>query len=260
MDLLLPILFLTGAGVLIAFVLTVADKALAVAVDETVANIVECLPGISCGACGFSGCGGYAEAVASGAAKPNLCKPGGADAAAKIGEILGISVDAAEKQVAFVACKGSIGIAADKYDYVGSPSCHAAVRYYGGAKQCAFGCAGFGDCTAVCPNNAITVVNGAAVVNTARCNGCGMCAKMCPQKIVFVRPLSAKTLVACSSTATGKDTRAACKTGCIACRQCEKKCPEKAVKIENNKAVIDHKLCKNCGVCVATCPTKAITA
>ena len=46
--------------------------------------------------------------------------------------------------------------------------------------------------------------------------------------------------------------------GCIGCRKCEKICKFDAVKVEDNKAVIDPQKCKNCGMCVRECPTGAI--
>lgn len=44
-------------------------------------------------------------------------------------------------------------------------------------------CAGFGDCIEVCPQHAITIKNGVAVVDQL-CDGCGQCISICPHKII----------------------------------------------------------------------------
>jgi [FeFe] hydrogenase (group B1/B3) len=46
--------------------------------------------------------------------------------------------------------------------------------------------------------------------------------------------------------------------GCLA-RPCMTNCPKGAIKIEHGKAVIDKKLCINCGKCQQVCPFTAIT-
>ncbi len=45
---------------------------------------------------------------------------------------------------------------------------------------------------------------------------------------------------------------------CIGCELCESVCPNNAIKMVNNKAVIDVDKCNNCGECVKVCPTKSI--
>lgn len=75
----LPILIFLGFGALSGILLLIASKVLAVKTDETEAKITEALPGANCGGCGYSGCAGYAAAVAHDGAPTNLCKPGGAD-------------------------------------------------------------------------------------------------------------------------------------------------------------------------------------
>jgi [FeFe] hydrogenase (group B1/B3) len=46
--------------------------------------------------------------------------------------------------------------------------------------------------------------------------------------------------------------------GCIA-RPCMMNCPKKAIRVINGKAIIDEKLCVNCGICQQSCPYHAIT-
>ena len=83
--------------------LSFASKFLAVPTDEKFEAVRAALPGANCGACGFSGCDGYAEAIAKGEAECNKCPVGGEKTAAELSEILGVEVTVT-KQVAFVAC------------------------------------------------------------------------------------------------------------------------------------------------------------
>ena len=75
-------------GLLAGVGLAIASVKLAVPRDEKAEAIQELLPGANCGACGFSGCSGYAAALAKGEAEPNLCAPGGIDCATAIAELL----------------------------------------------------------------------------------------------------------------------------------------------------------------------------
>jgi len=45
---------------------------------------------------------------------------------------------------------------------------------------------------------------------------------------------------------------------CIACEKCVNSCPVTAIKMINNKAVIDSKKCIGCATCIAVCPVSAI--
>ncbi|MEE0443719.1 MAG: RnfABCDGE type electron transport complex subunit B, partial [Acutalibacteraceae bacterium] len=78
----LAILIVSVIGLIAGLGLAVASIVMAVPVDKKAEAIRECLPGANCGACGFSGCDGYAAALSEGKTKEtNLCAPGGADAA-----------------------------------------------------------------------------------------------------------------------------------------------------------------------------------
>ena len=52
-------------GALLGLILSLAAQFLKVEVDERVARVTEMLPGYNCGACGFPGCAGLAEALIS---------------------------------------------------------------------------------------------------------------------------------------------------------------------------------------------------
>lgn len=254
----LPILFFLAVGAVIGLLLTAASKVFRVKTDETVSRISEALPGANCGGCGYSGCSGYAAAVAKGEAPPDLCRPGGAETAAKLGEIMGVSVGNVEPVKAFVRCNGNCDATHDKFTYIGTQSCTAIERFYNGKGECRYGCHGMGDCVRACDKGCISIKNGVAVVDPTDCIGCGKCVKACPNKLIVLIPESKRYMVRCSSEAPGKETRAVCKNGCIACGMCVKKCPEGAVVINNNHAETNISKCTGCGICAQVCPVKCI--
>ncbi len=225
--------------------------------NERLAAIRDALPGANCGACGYAGCDSYAEAVENGSAEPNLCAPGGADAAAKISEILGVEIELTPK-VARVNCNGCTENAETKYNYTGMSSCKAAVALGGGMKSCDFGCLGLGDCVNVCEFGAISVENGVAKVDVNLCTGCGLCSKTCPKQVISIVPLKKAAVVPCNNTQKGGIARKNCKTACIGCSACVRACEFGAVKVENFLASIDGEKCTACGKCVAACPQKII--
>ena len=53
---LVPVLIVTGTGLIAGLLLSVASKFFAVKVDERVTQLREQLPGANCGACGCAGC------------------------------------------------------------------------------------------------------------------------------------------------------------------------------------------------------------
>lgn len=68
---------LAGMGLIFGLGLAIAAKFLYVKPDTRVEDITAILPNINCGACGFPGCAGYAEAIVEQKADSlSLCKPG----------------------------------------------------------------------------------------------------------------------------------------------------------------------------------------
>lgn len=258
MNILIPILLFTLLGLLAGILLTVASRFFAVETDPRQERITEALPGANCGGCGFAGCADYAEAVAQGKAEPNLCRPGGAETAHKIGAILGKEVQTAAPMVMTVHCNGDCNVSRPFFNFTGIQTCAAAKAFYSGDGLCRYGCLGLGDCAAVCDDNAICIVNGLAHIHSTRCIACGKCAAVCPNGLLSLRPANNPVTVSCSSCNNGKDTKTACDNGCIGCRMCVKSCPNGAITVTNFHAVIDYEKCTGCGTCTKVCPTKAV--
>ena len=63
MNILIPIGILFGIAILCAVMLTVSNAFFGIKEDEKTVAIRDCLPGANCGACGYSGCDGYAKAL-----------------------------------------------------------------------------------------------------------------------------------------------------------------------------------------------------
>ncbi|MBQ8974370.1 MAG: RnfABCDGE type electron transport complex subunit B [Oscillospiraceae bacterium] len=255
----LAVVSVTVIGLICAVVLSIASKVMAVPVNEEFTKIRECLPGANCGACGFAGCDGYAEALASGEEPAvNKCVPGSDGVAAQIAEILGVEAADVIEQVAVIHCRGDCDVTDKRMDYQGVKSCAAAKLFFGGNGKCAYGCLGFGDCASVCPNDAIYYEKGIARVDTRKCVGCGMCAKKCPNSLITIEDDTIKTMVTCSNQDKGAVTRSVCSHGCIGCHKCEKVCPADAITIENFLSKIDYSKCQHCGQCAEVCPTGCI--
>ena len=258
-SIILATIAVTTIGIICAVILSIASKIMHVPVDERVERIREALPGANCGACGFAGCEGYAEAlIEQDGTATNLCIPGSKTVSRAISSVLGVEFADVIEQVAVIKCGGVIGGTERCVDYEGIDTCLAAKQLYGGERTCLYGCLGHGDCAVICPNDAICIENGIAHVDTRRCIGCGMCAKVCPKGIIAVVADSVETVVWCSSCDKGSDTRAACSAGCIGCKRCEKECPSQAIEVKNNLAVIDYEKCTHCDRCAEVCVTHCI--
>lgn len=245
-------------GVLAGVLLGVASEKFKVDVNETEIKVRELLPGNNCGGCGYPGCDGLAAAIANGEAKPNGCPVGGEEVAKKIAEIVGGDTESV-KLIAHVKCAGDCNKAKDVYEYVGPKDCKLAANAPGGGpKGCSFGCLGYGSCKKACQFDAISIVDGIAVIDADKCKSCGMCVLECPRNIIEMVPYDAKAIVDCNSKDFGKDVKAVCSTGCIGCGICQKNCPEGAITVENHLASVDYSKCTGCGTCKEKCPVKII--
>lgn len=260
MNILIPILILAAIGLIAGLGLAIASKILSVPVNEKEQQIRDALPGANCGACGFSGCDGYAKALADGTAESTaLCSPGGAETAKNIAAILGVAGDSVVRRTALVRCRGCHENTGDKMAYSGVQTCRTANQLYGGPGACAYGCIGLGDCVNVCEYGALHIREGVATVDPALCTACGKCVRACPKDLITLFPAAeVKATVLCSSKAKGAQTRKDCKAGCIGCKKCEKVCEFGAVEVSANLAHIDPEKCTACGKCVENCPQHCI--
>lgn len=85
-------------------------------------------------------------------------------------------------------------------------------------------------CVAVCPKNAISVVNGETVIDQEKCIRCGKCKKACPYDAIAHKE-----------------------------RPCSKACGVKAITTDTlGRAQIDNEKCVGCGQCMVSCPFGAI--
>jgi len=255
---LVPTLIIGGLGALCGIILAVASVIMAVPVNERVEAIKGALPGANCGACGFPGCDGFANAVAAGNAPVNGCPPGGKDLAVALGAIMGVEAGNMARQTAVVHCNGCSDNTSEKMNYIGAASCIYAAQLYGGQSACSYACLGLESCLKACAYNAIRMVKGVAVIDPDLCVGCKLCIAACPKAIIAMGPAEDVAVVACSNRDKGAVVRKLCSVGCIGCGLCVKACSEEAIVVENFLARIDYSKCTGCQACVAKCPQKTI--
>jgi Na+-translocating ferredoxin:NAD+ oxidoreductase RNF subunit RnfB len=257
------LLVLTCLGLVFGFVLAYANKKFAIEVNPLIHIVEDVLPKGQCGACGYAGCMAYAEAVVlNPEVPPNLCIPG-KDAVAKVvADLTGKAAAPMEPRIAQVKCAGSRKKSAKAYQYQGVQDCTAANLMFGGPKSCKYGCLGLGTCVRACPFDAMTMsAEGLPLIDPEKCTACGKCVSACPKQVIELMPIDAHVRVNCKSKDKGPVAKKACSVACIGCSLCMRQCPHGAIKMENNLAVVDPKICQEkCSdaVCLAKCPTKAI--
>jgi RnfABCDGE-type electron transport complex B subunit len=246
-------------GLVFGVGLAVASKKLAVKTDPRLEKIHGLLPGANCGACGGAGCFGFAEALLSGKASIDACRVSEEKVREQIAGLLGKKVEKKVKRVAVLQCHGGSKRVKDKFIYTGIPDCVAANLVMAGPKECVYGCIGLGTCARICPFGAISMSEeNLPVIDENKCTACGKCVAICPKELFSLVPTGKTYAVRCKSQDSGKKVISACSVGCIACHKCEKACPVGAIKVVDNLAVIDYKICDNRGECFRVCPTKTI--
>lgn len=260
MHILFPILILGAIGLIAGLGLAIASKVMAVPVNEKESAVRGQLPGANCGACGFSGCDGYAKALADGTCTDTaLCAPGGQAVASAVSGVLGVEAGEAIPKTAMVLCQGCTENTDTRMIYSGVKSCRMASQLFGGPGACVYGCIGFGDCVSACEYGALGVYNGVAKINASLCRACGKCVSACPKGLIELTPFGKPAaFVLCKNKDKGAATRKACTAGCIGCKKCEKLCEVNAVTVSHNVAVIDYTRCTACGKCAEGCPQHSI--
>ena len=248
-----------GVSLVIGLLLGLAGRLFHVEVDERELAVRDALPGNNCGGCGFAGCDGLAKAIAEGKAAATACPVGGTETAAQIAAIMGVEAGATDRKVAFVRCKGTCDVTHNQGNYVGIRDCRSAVLAGLNIPECGYGCLGLGSCATVCPQDAIRVVDGVAMVNRKKCVGCGLCVKACPKGLIELVPESKRVIVQCSNKDRGPMVKKVCSAGCIGCMLCTKQCEYDAIHVKDNLASVTYEACVQCGKCVEKCPVKVIT-
>lgn len=254
---------MVGIGAVFGFILAIANKKFSMEVNPLIEEVEDVLPKGQCGACGYAGCAAYAEAVVlNKEVPPNLCVPGKDAVAKAVAQITGKVAEKVEPRVSHIRCRGTIDKATLSYKYKGIKDCAAANLIQGGPKGCKYGCIGFGTCVKKCPFGAMSMgEDGLPVVDVKKCTGCGKCEEACPKDVIQMISTNAIVKVECNSKDKGAVARKVCSTSCLGCGICAKNCTYGAIKIENNLAVVDSKICiEKCNeaTCIAKCPTGAI--
>jgi len=259
MNILVPILTLTGLGVVFGVGLALAAKKFCEVTDPRLEKIYAKLPGANCGACGMPGCMGFAEGLLKGACTIDRCTVTEEEERKDIAAILGVKLETAVRKVAVLHCQGGNKRVKDKFIYNGIKDCLAAQLIMQGPKACVYGCIGYGTCVAACPFGAISMnEEDLPVVDENKCTACARCITACPKQLFNLVPADKSYIVRCKSLELGKKVSQVCSVGCIGCYKCEKACPTGAMRIVDNLAVIDYNICDNRGECLKACPTKTI--
>lgn len=254
---LIPIAVLGGLGLFFAIGLAYASKKFAVKADPRMEKVLDALAGANCGACGYPGCRGYAEAIITEETEINLCSPGGKNTLKVVAQIMGIEITEMVSKVAVVQCRGGEEEARYKFTYNGIADCKAAQLVGAGFKACIHGCLGMGTCAASCPFGAITMgKNRLPIVNEKKCTGCGICVNACPRGIMALIPASQEVFLACMNKDRGRRVKELCTVGCIACRLCVRKNPkgEEGITMGENLPIINYENLPNWDEANDVCP------
>lgn len=258
------VLILCVLGVFLAVVLYLVAQKFKVHEDPRIDEVETMLPGANCGACGYPGCRGMAEALVKEDDISSLyCPVGGAETMKAAAGFLGKAAAERDPEVAVVRCGGTCAVRPRLTRFDGARSCAVEAQTYTGETGCSFGCLGNGDCVVVCAFDAIHMnpETGLPVVDQDKCTSCGKCVGVCPKMIIELRrkgPKNRRVFVSCINRDKGGVARKACEAACIGCGKCVKVCAFEAITLENNLAYIDPVKCKLCRKCVAECPTNAI--
>lgn len=255
MDILIAVVIVSVIGIIIGIGLSLASVFFSVPKDETESKIRECLPGANCGACGYSGCDGYASAIAKGETENiSLCTPGGNSVAKEIALITGKVAEDIAPVTAVVRCNGSCENSSEKLNYEGIKTCKAASMMFGGQKTCIHGCLGYGDCLKACSENAISICDSVARIDSSKCVACAKCMNTCPKGLIDLLPKAKlQAVVMCRNSEKGAVAQKACKVSCIGCSKCAKTCENGAITVENFLARVDATKCNGCGKCKEVC-------
>ena len=252
--------FMGALGLLLAVLLSYANRRLFVYEDPRIDEVDEMLPHSNCGACGTPGCRQFAEMLIAGTVTPGQCTVNSDEMNEAIADYLEVDVGNVEKLVARLACAGGSHVAYTRAHYDGLQTCRAAALVAGGGKGCAWACLGLSDCEISCDFDAITMNRfGIPIVDADKCTACNDCVEVCPKNLFSLQPVSHHLWVACKSQDNADESEAECEVTCNACGRCAADSPEGLISIQHNLAVIDYS--KNelaTRLAIERCPTGAI--
>ncbi|MDY6914940.1 MAG: RnfABCDGE type electron transport complex subunit B, partial [Candidatus Cloacimonadota bacterium] len=92
-------------GLIYGLGLAYASRKFHVEIDPKIEKITEVLPQANCGACGYPGCSGYAEAIVNEGEDINKCAPGGSEVLEQVSKIMGVEASESERKVAVIHCQ-----------------------------------------------------------------------------------------------------------------------------------------------------------
>jgi Na+-translocating ferredoxin:NAD+ oxidoreductase subunit B len=215
-----------GIALPLVLALILAHHRLAVEVPQREGELAEALPQANCGGCGYPSCAAYARAVHRGGESVTRCTVGGPDVAARLAELMGVSLTANYPFRPVIHCAARQSERLKQAPYVGVSRC-AAAQHVGGVQGCTYGCLGLGDCVESCEYDAMTLVEGLPVIDYAKCVGCGACVRACPRDLIEQIPFKTEQMmvVACANHDPAKSVREVCQVGCIGCSLCARKMP-----------------------------------
>ena len=163
---------MSALGLGLGILLGAAARKFHVETPPIVDAIEGILPGTNCGACGFPGCRGLAEALSEGQAPLTACAPGGRDVALQLAEIVTLDDDAGASVAGMEELEPMVAFIFEDH------------------------CTGCGKCFKRCPTDAI--VGAAKQIHTVvmdACIGCDACIEVCPTEAIVsrVKPKTLKT-------------------------------------------------------------------
>jgi Na+-translocating ferredoxin:NAD+ oxidoreductase RNF subunit RnfB len=247
-------------GLVLSALLSLAHRVLFVPEDPRIEGVAEMLPGTNCGACGNPSCLVFAEALVAETVSPAQCTVSSVEEAERIAEYLGVAVGEIDRQLARLACAGGTNVARQRAWYEGYPSCQAADLVAGGAKGCAWGCLGLGDCERSCDFDAIIMnEQGLPEVDSEKCTACGDCVDACPKDLFSLEPVRHKLWVACKNLLFDEEAERECEVACTGCGLCVADAAPGLITMQDNLAVINRELMELASKeAIRRCPTGAI--
>ncbi len=80
-----------------------------------------------------------------------------------------------------------------RMEYNGLRNCAVIAAFFGSITENNFDCIGYGDCVSACPQEAIEIHGGTAIVTDACC-GCGQCVQSCPKNLIQLFPRNKRAI------------------------------------------------------------------